>query len=147
MRMTWPLSITLSFIVFAGFMTGFAIFSTQNPPELVADNYYELDAEYDQMREQIDRWNRICPSCASPIWENDSLVLFLPPMLIDSDSGRVYFYKPDQRSLDFIWTWQQLLTSKGRLASHHLAHGRWVVSIQAWKDGEGFSHRFNIQKP
>lgn len=147
MRITWPIGIFISFTLFAGFMIGFAVYSTQNPPELVADNYYELDAGYDLRCTQVDQWNRISPSSTIPIWERDSLVLFLPPFLLDSDSGWVYFYKPDHRSLDFIWKWEQLTASNGRIPAHVLARGRWMVSLHAWKDGMGYAQHYIILKP
>ncbi|MFM8493865.1 MAG: FixH family protein [Bacteroidota bacterium] len=147
MRITWPIGILVSFIVFAGFMIGFAVYSTQNPPELVADNYYELDSEYDQHRMQVDRWNRANPSNTPPIWENDSLVMNIPTLLMDADSGWVHFYKPDQRSLDFVWNWQQFTATNGRIASHNLARGRWMVTLHAWKDGAGYAKRYNVHRP
>ena len=147
MRISWPLGIILSFVLFAGFMIGFAVYSTQNPPELVADNYYELDSEYELLRTRIEHWNRISPTDSPPVWEQDSLVLFLPPMLIDSDSGRVEFYKPDRRALDFSMDWKQLTATNGRIAAELLAKGRWMVSLKAWKNGKGYAKNYNIQKP
>jgi len=147
MRNSWPLGILIAFILFAGFMTGFAVYSSQHPPELVADNYFALDAEYEARQRQRDNWDRLADSLVPAVWLPDSLCLFVPPSLLDADSGRVTFYKPDHRALDFEWDWSELCESNGRIAADRLAPGRWTIYLNAWKDGTGYSHSYQIARP
>lgn len=146
MKISWPVGIIISFALFCSFMVGFTIYSVQHKNELVDKDYYAKDLRY----QEIINYKANLQALGQPVsiqQQAEALLLALPEVLQQADSGSVDFYRPNDQRRDFEIGWSELQTNNFSVPSSQLGTGRWVVTIMAYKDGKGYfsEHKLNME--
>ncbi len=135
----WPYGIVLAFLIFCGFMIGFAVYSTQSKTELVAEDYYDQEIQYQQV---IDGKNRMSTLAVTPVLRADAqkVEVVLPEALHAADSGHVRFYRPSNENFDYRAEWAEFETGQLSLAADKFVPGPYQVVLQFYLNGELYFH-------
>lgn len=135
----WPYGIIAAFLVFCSFMIGFAVYSTNNKTELLADDYYDQGIRYQEVIDGMARMKQMSGGELLTL-ANDSITVALPSALASADSGSLRFYKPDSEALDFSKELQALHEGKWQLAKAEFSPGPWQMVVEVYREGELYYH-------
>lgn len=140
--MNWGKSIILVFVLFAGFIGTMVYQMTRQHIDLVSDNYYQNEIDYQQ---HIDRVNnaRLGSLPGGPTGLNSSAtmtyqpdqqqVVFVLPNALQK--GEITFYRPGDRRQDFRVTIPAEHPVRQIIPTKTLAKGNWRVQF-SWSDGQ-----------
>jgi nitrogen fixation protein FixH len=139
----WPYGIVLAFLIFCGFMIGFAVYSTQSKTELVASDYYDQEIQYQQV---IDGKNRMAQmnSSLEVVISAETIQVNLPAELHNADSGHVRFYRPSNEIFDYRVEWDAFEQGQLRIPADKFVSGPYQLVLQAYIDGELYFHEERI---
>lgn len=139
----WPYGIVLAFLIFCGFMIGFAVYSTQSKTELVAADYYDQEIQYQQV---IDGKNRMADftSALELMIDAENIQIKLPVELHDADSGHIRFYRPSNENFDYRVEWDAFEQGQLNIAADKFVTGPYQLVLQAYIDGELYFHEERI---
>jgi hypothetical protein len=135
----WPYGIIVAFLIFCSFMIGFAVYSTNNKTELLADDYYDQGIRYQEVIDGMARMKQLNQGELLSM-VSDSITIALPNALISADSGSLRFYKPDSEALDFSKELVALEGGKWQLAKAEFSPGPWQVVVEVYREGELYYH-------
>lgn len=101
-ELAWPIGITLTLLIFVGFLVTAFILSRQVPINLVSEDYYQNEIQY---QKQIDRLKRSRNVLHEVDWHynpaQQQLTITIPHHVPgDSISGTITFYRPSDANLD-----------------------------------------------
>jgi len=90
--MNWGRSIIIAFILFASFIF-YIVYSSMNTHfDLVSENYYKEELEYQKIIDSKQNANKLKEKIAIKV-ENNNIKLILPPELrSNTASGKIHFY-------------------------------------------------------
>jgi nitrogen fixation protein FixH len=134
---TWVRSVIVVYSIFALATTGFVVFSFSQKVELVSDNYYQQEVEYQQRIEQVRRTQALHESI---VWslraDRQALDIMYPQGLLRGAtlSGTIHLYRPSASQMDKIVVMQPNENGLQSLDISGLAKGYWKVRIE-WKSG------------
>ena len=104
MKFNWGTGAFILFGSFASFMVGLAIFASMQRNELVTDDYYEKELEFEVIQKKQERTAMLSEQTELKI-ENNQLVVHFPKEIGGEISGNIVFFKPsnqkDDQSIDF----------------------------------------------
>lgn len=134
---SWPLGLTIVFIVFFLYLIGFIILSLMNRTDLVAEDYYEREVAYQDQIDRIERSKELNQSVKLDYNPTSQIITLEFPSNINPDSiiGSILFFRPSDAKQDRIQTIQ--LNGKGiqTLNVKNLSKGMWRIKI-LWQIGE-----------
>lgn len=139
----WPYGIVLTFLIFCGFMIGFAVYSTKSKTELVAEDYYDQEIQYQQV---IDGKSRMATLSTAPVLQVDAekIQVILPEGLHSADSGHVRFYRPSNEAFDYRAEWQEFQAGQLTLTADKFVPGPYQVVMQFYLAGALYFHEERI---
>jgi hypothetical protein len=128
---SWPIGIAIIYISFVLLLVAFVIFSSFQKVDLVTEDYYSAELEYQQ---QINRMNR-AQKLSEPVhWTYDNNSDFLTvefPVEFDPHEvkGHIHFFRPSDASQDKRTS--IILTSENtqQISTKNLASGLWKLKI------------------
>jgi hypothetical protein len=133
MKFNWGTGAFMLFGSFALFMTGLAIFASMQSNELVTDDYYEKELEFEVIQKKQERTSLLSNHTELKI-ENEQFVINFPAEVKGEISGNIVFFKPssekDDKSIDFKTT-----TSNYQLAIETFSTGMYKVKINWQANG------------
>ncbi len=140
MKINWGTSIVIAFALFMTFILYF-VFEVQSNSkydnELVVEEYYKHDARYS---EEMDRLANAGNLSEKPVIESTAegiLITFPESVNTENLSGKVSFYRPSAKKLDF----NLLLKLSGRsmlVPVNDLAGGLWDTTLSWTCDGKEY---------
>ena len=99
-KFNWGTGILLFIIFFFLAMSGFVYYAFQQPVNLVEDDYYKKELEFEEHINKIRNTNALDEKVAV-IQHNKSLSIEFPYLFSGSEvTGIVYFYRPSNFKLD-----------------------------------------------
>jgi len=139
----WPYGIVLAFLIFCGFMIGFAVYSTNSKTELVAEDYYDQEIQYQQV---IDGKNRMKSLANAPELTVDAqqVTVALPEALHTADSGHVRFYRPSNENFDYRVDLTDFEAGQLALTADKFVSGPYQVVLQFYIAGALYFHEERI---
>lgn len=97
--MNWGKGIAIAIAMFMIYIASFVYRAFQRDADLVMDDYYEQEMEYDQNK--IDKQNYFDMDGDVNIAKNDDGICFQFPEEVDpSVTGTIKFYRPDSKKFD-----------------------------------------------
>jgi hypothetical protein len=128
---SWPIGIAIIYISFVTLLVAFVIFSSFQKVDLVTEDYYSAELEYQQ---QINRMNRV-QTLSEPVhWtydnKSDFLTLKFPkefdPLQV---KGNIHFFRPSDANQDKRIS--IILTSENtqKINTKNLTSGLWKLKI------------------
>ena len=136
--MNWGTKIAIAFSLFVGFIVYLVIRTTQVNIDLVADNYYQLELDYqaqlDKQQHLLDLGEPIALRQAGPTIE-----MVLPSVLLGQDhQGSVHFFRPQAKNLDVTLPLQPDAEGKMVIEKAKLLPGRYLVKVDWTTNGKGY---------
>ena len=135
MKISWGTGILITIIIFMSITVLTGVFLMNQDVQLVTENYYEKDLKYQQ---QIDKLNRTAALEEKVEIIFDGLnveVIFPSSFTEDKISGEIYFYRPSDKSKDFII--QLTLNSEAGqiIPVTRIDKGFWRIKLSWTSDG------------
>lgn len=136
MKWNWGTGIALVYTLFVVTMVGMVVYSKTLDNSLVVDNYYEEDIAYQQ---HIDKLQNAASLPADLRIElvDQSVDLVFPPDMKDI-TGKVSFYRADDKSLDFAVDVQVGKDNTMRISTANILPGKWEIKVDWFGDGRPF---------
>ena len=137
---SWPIGLTIVFIVFFLYLIGFIILSLMNRTDLVTEDYYEEEVVYQNQIERIERSQALKQSVKlnhNP--SNQTIELQFPSEFkADSIAGSILFFRPSDAKQDQVHPIR--LNDEGiqTLDVKNLSRGMWRVKIFWHAGGEEY---------
>lgn len=100
LKIHWGLSITVFLILFVLFLLGNLIFSATQSNDLVTEDYYQKEVDYQRQIDKEAKSKRL-PGQISIIKGAATLAFQFPSLAgIDSVNGEIHFYRPSNKKMD-----------------------------------------------
>ena len=97
----WGLLVPAFYIAFVAVLVSFVIWTSTQTVELVDEKYYEMEPQYMERLDKIERVNRLDEKLEL-VYNNDAILLQFPKVNNHhSISGEVFFFRPSEKKLDF----------------------------------------------
>jgi hypothetical protein len=130
--MSWPTGITLFFILFAGGMTTAVIATTKHAPQLVQQDYYALDIDYQAHLEKKQRTAALSVPPTIQVDDlNQQIILRLPEGMKATVGILKCFRSATTR--DDIEIIIKQPTQSIKIPAEQLQSGRWHLTLD-WAD-------------
>jgi hypothetical protein len=104
LKFTWGTGAFMLFGSFAVFMTCLAVFASMQRNELVTEDYYEKELEFEVIQKKQQRTSLLSTQTELKI-ENGQFIINFPEEIEGEISGNLVFFKPsnqsDDKSIDF----------------------------------------------
>lgn len=135
--MNWGKSIVLVFVLFAGFIGTMVYLMIRERIDLVSENYYQNEIEYQQQIDRVSNARRIHGSLNSTtsmtyLADQQQVVFVLPNAL---QKGEITFYRPGDSQQDFRVPIAAKHPARQVVPTKSLAKGSWRVQF-TWSDGQ-----------
>ena len=134
--MNWGNKIFLVFVVFAGIIITMVVISFRQNIDLVAEDYYEQEIQYQDQIDRLENSQRLkALHKFSYVRTNQNGILHFPSELQGRNTeGTIYFFRPSDASLDREFALKLDEQGKQTIGLENLHPGFWKVKIQ-WKQG------------
>ncbi|MEJ2546079.1 MAG: FixH family protein [Calditrichaceae bacterium] len=128
---SWPIGLTIVFIVFFLYLIGFIVLSQMNQSDLVTENYYEEEMVYQDQIERMERSKKLNQSVVLNHDKQRKIFELQFPSDFDPDiiSGSILFFRPSDAKQDQIHPIQLDNMGIQTLNIEHLHKGMWRVKI------------------
>ena len=134
----WGYAIFMVFVIFATLMVSFAVIASRNKTELVVSDYYKAEIEYQKRIDKIKNFNALIEQ---PKMKFDSIKnvinIYWPAEIKTINSGKIYFYKPDQNNSDFEYKFNSG-TPISELKDQRIVHGKWKLQMEFNAGGKDY---------
>lgn len=137
MKISWGWKITLSYILFFIIIMSFVFFSFTQDVNLVTENYYEKELEYQNHIDKVNRTNSL-PEKLEISYNKDLIKAEFPNMFIDEEiKGNFVLYRPSNGKED-ITIPIELTENKQFIGTEKLSTGLWRLKVD-W-NAKGISY-------
>ncbi len=139
MKSIWPIGIIAFFIISISSMVAFVVWSTRQRVDLVADDYYEQELQFQQ---RVDASARAANEGLKPAISFDAaaaqiVLQFATPAAVQSATGVVTLYRPSDAALDRSFDFAPDETGKQAIAAP-LPPGLWRVKAEWHRNGQTY---------
>lgn len=139
----WPLGVTGALVLILAGVIAFSVFSRHQGMDLVVDDYYEAELEY---QDQIDRERRAdelgqeSPSVSLESGEKSQVAIVFPGRVAGDApvAGEVHLYRPSAANLDRKIPLALDVEGRQLIDVEDLAEGLWIVKLVWTQSGEEF---------
>lgn len=134
MKLNWGHKILISFILFVGLILYMVVRSYQNNHDLVAENYYEREIEYQGIIDKREK-TTLLKSNIKWTYEQTGLKIIYPEME-EKISGSIVLFRPSDKNLDMAI---EILADENNIqlvSSDLLEKGKYLIEIE-WQSGNG----------
>lgn len=142
MKFNWGVGITIVIIAFMTFILSFVYKASQTNSDLYAEDYYEQEINYQQT---IDAKNNAIALKKKFNFEQSEeyFIIKFPEEVNENIEGKVYFYRPENASLDKTF---QIDMMKGMMAfeKSSLTKGGYLMKISWTNNNENYLVETNI---
>ena len=137
MKLNWGTGIVIAIALFAIFIGYFFIRGLQNPSDLVTDDYYNEEVEYQQHIDNRARAKQLGNIILQP-QEGKIALVFPDAFNAQSATGEIHFYKPDNAKIDSRFDLSVDSTNRQVLDVSGFPRGLWYIKIDATLGNEGY---------
>ncbi|WP_420150616.1 FixH family protein [Spirosoma sp.] len=130
--MNWGKSIILVFVLFAGFIGTMVYQMTRQHIDLVSDNYYQNELQFQQHIDRVANARHNLSTTMTYQADQQQVVFVLPSTL---QKGEITFYRPGDRQQDFRVKISAQHPTRQVIPTRSLAKGNWRVQF-TWSDGQ-----------
>jgi hypothetical protein len=131
LKLNWGSYITISFVLFASFILYLVYRSSQYKVDLVSEDYYLRELNYQQ---QLDKMNNANGNKATLVWTDSTLRVQFPE-LKEIQEGRLSFLRPSNSDFDKSFPVSKTEGFVKEISYQELKHGLYTLSIE-WQDAD-----------
>jgi len=146
-RVNWGTGIVIAFAIFMGGTISTAVYLMNQDVNLVADDYYDQEINYQQQIDRMERTNQL---------ENKQIVSFdgltvkinIPKVLVSKRlKGEIFFYRPSDSNSDIKIPLITDTSGVQIIPVENLAKGYWKIKVSWLSDGNDYfsEERIHIQ--
>lgn len=132
MKLNWGHKILISFILFVGLILYMVARSYQHSNDLVAENYYEKEIEYQGIIDKRDR-TALLKSDVKWSYAQEGLKISYPEMQ-EKISGSIVLFRPSDKNLDMTIEIMADENNKQLVSADLLEKGKYLIEIE-WQSG------------
>ncbi|MDT3738752.1 MAG: FixH family protein [Candidatus Kapabacteria bacterium] len=135
LKMNWGIGIAVFYVSFVLLLIGFVIFTSFNKVDLVDENYYEKELDYQSNIDKINRTNNLALPLIIETVDNVVRLTYPKTGLTSDITGMITFFRPSDKKLDFILpvkpddSWIQYIKNE------KLTKGLWRIKVD-WAVGD-----------
>jgi hypothetical protein len=129
-KLSWPIGITLFYILFISGALSILFIALDNDDQLVKDDYYEKDLKYEEHVARLQNTKRDSVQLTFLI-QKDSLFIQFPEK-IEKFAANLHFYRAANRNLDQFFDEKGKNMIKKNISD--LALGKWEIIVN-WQSG------------
>lgn len=141
--MNWGKGIIIGMAAFIGFILFLVISLMQHKVDLVSEDYYQQELDYDQHYDAVSVYHASNEKIAVNI--TDDLLLLQFPALMQEDSIFIHLKRPDNELLDFRLTVNGL--PQAAIPLKHLQKGRYDLIVSGRLNAKKFIYEDPITIP
>jgi len=132
--MNWGHKITLVFIAFVGLMVFMVYQSFQVNIDLVAEDYYQQELEYQQKIDKIKNTQQLSQNI-SLAQDNHQLIVQFPDLFEKELDGNISLFRPSDARFDVNTKITLDQNHRQSISTAEMAKGYYKVKMD-WKDGD-----------
>jgi len=134
MKLNWGHKIALVFTAFVGLMVFMVYQSFQVNIDLVAEDYYQKELEYQQTIDKLKNTNQLEQPIAFS-QENQQLIIAFPNLFEQKLEGEIRLFRPSDARFDLNTQLTLDQHQRQAIPTAELAKGYYKVKLD-WKDGD-----------
>ncbi len=132
MNISWGIKIAAVYIIFVLIVLGTVIFSTTQEVNLVADDYYQKEIEYQKHIDKIKRTKEL-PEQIFVKLKDDYLTVTIPEVFKNEKlNGEIVLYRPSDNRKDFRMPLTLNDNLEYNISTTRFDRGLWKIQIE-WK--------------
>lgn len=132
MNVSWGIKIAAVYIIFVLIVLGTVIFSTTQEVNLVADDYYQKEIEYQKQIDKIKRTKEL-PEQIFVKLKDDYLTVTIPEVFKNEKlNGEIVLYRPSDNRKDFRMPLTLNDNLEYSIPTTRFDRGLWKIQIE-WK--------------
>ena len=137
---SWPIGLTIVFIIFFIYLIGFIILSQMNRTDLVTEDYYRDEIAYQDQIERVERSKALSRAIELDYNVNSQTITLDFPAEFNPEeiTGNVLFFRPSDAKQDKVHPIRLSAEGKQTLDVKNLSGGMWRVKIFWQGDGEEY---------
>jgi len=146
MKFNWGTGIVIAIAAFMGFILYMVITMSTTKKynhDFVVDDYYKEELKYQDEIDKIDNLTKIGGTIAVST-QGDNIVITFPETLpFEEVKGKVIFYRPSKRSLDFSVP-LHLKSNQWVFPKKNIIKGRWNLSVDFTANKKAYLYKEEI---
>ena len=135
MKVNWGTGIAIFLAVYMAGIMGVVIFSFQSDVNLVTEDYYQQELEYEDQIQRINNANRLENQPTLELNRAAEAILLTFPLPLAPDTGSVLFFRPSDFTQDKKYKLSLDADNKQIFDFADMATGMWKVKL-TWGEGE-----------
>ncbi|MBK7105297.1 MAG: FixH family protein [Ignavibacteriae bacterium] len=132
MKISWGVGITISIIVFMLISFWLIYFSFSQDVNLVRDDYYEAEVQYNETMEKVKRTNQLTENLKVSVVNNSIELRFPKNFNYKNINGNIFLFRPSERNKDLTIPIQIDSNYFQAISTNNLLQGMWKIKID-WK--------------
>lgn len=133
--MNWGYGIMLVFGIFVTMMLSLVTLTVRQDFQLVTDNYYEQDLQYQAHITKVENTNQLAEKLKIQHDSNTATLTIGFPKNMDDIKGNYLFFRPSDAQKDFNLPIQLSVLNDQSIDVSELTRGLWKVKVN-WSAGE-----------
>lgn len=129
MKFNWGVGITITIILFTLLSLLFLYFAFNQEVNLVRDDYYEAEIQFNKKLETIKRTPKLFGNVNTKLIPNYISIKFPSEIDFTKTSGTIYLYRPSDWRLDFEIPLKLDSTGTQLIPTNQMVAGQWKLQI------------------
>jgi hypothetical protein len=129
-KINWATGLIIAMVLFIGFIMTMVvtIMDSSHDHDLVTEDYYKKELEYQQIIDQKERANQLEDKIDIALDDQGILITYPASIRNKMKNGKVAFYRPSKKALDFG---VPVNTNSGiqRISKKMLPDGKWEMTL------------------
>ncbi|MBK8983527.1 MAG: FixH family protein [Ignavibacteria bacterium] len=142
--MSWGIKIILVFIIFAGGLTALVIISMSKNVDLVHEQYYEEEINYQKHIDILEQSKILNEDINVTVDENNIKLKLNKSEKYNNLSGKINFYRSSDASKDFIYDLKIDESGEQMFPVNEMISGSWKLKFELNRDGKNYFVEKNI---
>lgn len=139
MKLNWGGGIAIFYTCFVIAMVSMVVKSTFHKPQMVQDNYYEKDLQYEAFRQKRENGNLMKESIKVAFIPKERMVEITFPKGMSSAKGNVTLFRPSNQSKDQILPLRLDENAEMQLPiAKNMSRGLWRVQLDWEVEGKAY---------
>lgn len=140
MKINWGVGIATSIVLFMAISIGFIYYAFHQDVNLVRDDYYEAEVQYNDTMDKIKRTSQLKDNLEISLTTENITLHF--PLIYEKNriSGNIYMYRPSNNTKDFNLPIQLDSLNFQNINTNNLLSGLWKIKVDWNYDSISFQN-------
>ena len=137
-KINWGTGIVIAFVIFMGGTISTAVFLMNKDVNLVADDYYDQEINYQQHINRMERTSQL-EEKQIIFFDGSTVKITIPKVLVSKRlSGEIYFYRPSDSNSDIKITLIPDTSGLQVIPVERLEKGYWKIKVSWLSNGKDY---------